>query len=80
MYVLSLSGHKDSVVCTEFSSDGKYLATGDLSGGIRVWEVDERRLVCSFEASDLEVRGRERERRKKKRNGRERGGIGVVGG
>ena len=48
-------GHKDSVTCTGFSHDGKYVATGDMGGGVRVWSVEERQPVCVFESSDIEV-------------------------
>lgn len=48
-------GHSDSVTCTGFSHDGKYLATGDMAGGVRVWSVEDRQPVCAFESSDLEV-------------------------
>lgn len=50
-----LTGHKDSVTCTGFSSDGKYAATADMGGGVRVWRVEGGELVCSFETSDIEV-------------------------
>ena len=49
------SDHKDSVTCTGFSHDGKYVVTGDMGGGVRVWGVEERQPVCTFEASDIEV-------------------------
>ena len=51
----TLTGHKDSVTCTGFSSDGKYVATADMGGGVRVWRVEGGDLVCSFETSDIEV-------------------------
>ena len=70
--VLCCAGHKDSVTCTGFSGDGKYLATGDMGGRVRVWGVEDRQPVCSFEASDLEVstehrRGKEGTRRRRRR-------------
>ena len=43
------------MTCTGFSYDGKYVATGDMSGGVRVWKVAERQPVCVFESSDIEV-------------------------
>ena len=49
------TGHRDSVTCTGFSHDGKYVATGDMSGGVRVWSVEERQPVCAFDTSDIEV-------------------------
>ena len=50
-----LSGHKDSVTCTGFSHDGVYVATADLSGLIKVWKVETKAEVWSFECSDIEV-------------------------
>ena len=50
-----IAGHKDSVTCTGFSHDGKYAATGDMGGGVRVWSVEERQPVCVLESSDIEV-------------------------
>lgn len=47
-------GHKDSVICTEFSHDAKFVATGDMSGIIKVWDVETCQEVWSFETSDLE--------------------------
>ena len=49
-------GHKDSVSCTGFSSDGKYVATADMGGLIQVWAVADGKRVWSFETGDLEVR------------------------
>lgn len=53
--VFVFSGHKDSVICTEFSHDAKFVATGDMSGIIKVWDVETCQEVWSFETSDLEV-------------------------
>lgn len=47
--------HQDSVTCTGFSHDGRYVATGDMGGGVKVWDVEERQHVCVFEATDIEV-------------------------
>lgn len=49
------TGHQDSVTCTGFSHDGKYVATGDMGGGVRVWSVGERQPACVFETTDIEV-------------------------
>ncbi|KAL5006127.1 hypothetical protein ScPMuIL_017285 [Solemya velum] len=48
------SGHKDSVAHVGFSHDGKYVATGDLSGVIRVWETETHAEVWTYECSDIE--------------------------
>ena len=55
--ILFSQGHKDSVTCTAFSHDGKFVATGDMSGFIIVWDVSTKKEIWSFEATDLEVRG-----------------------
>lgn len=38
-----------------FSHDGKFVATGDMSGIIKVWNVKAKKEKCAFEVSDLEV-------------------------
>ncbi|KAJ3584549.1 hypothetical protein NHX12_015044 [Muraenolepis orangiensis] len=48
------SGHKDSVTCVAFSHDSSLVASGDMSGLIKVWEVEAKKEVWSFEVSDLE--------------------------
>ena len=48
-------GHKDSVTCTAFSHDSKFVATGDMSGLILVWDVATKKQVWNFETTDLEV-------------------------
>lgn len=50
-------GHKDSVTCAGFSHDSVFVATGDMSGLIKVWRVDAKEEVWSFEVGDLEVSG-----------------------
>ena len=55
MFKFVPSGHKDSVTCTGFSHDGVYVATADLSGLIKVWKVETKAEVWSFECSDIEV-------------------------
>lgn len=50
------AGHKDSVTCAGFSHDSTLVATGDMSGLLKVWQVDTKEEVWSFEAGDLEVR------------------------
>lgn len=47
-------GHKDSVTCTAFSHDSKFVATGDMSGLILVWDVATKKQVWNFETTDLE--------------------------
>lgn len=58
--LMECDGHKDSVIFTEFSYDGAYLATGDMSGVIRVWkcnlEANQQQpwpVVFEYEVDDL---------------------------
>ncbi|KAL3855153.1 hypothetical protein ACJMK2_014377 [Sinanodonta woodiana] len=52
--IFECTGHKDSVTCVGFSHDGMYVATSDLSGLIKVWKVETKEAVWSFECSDIE--------------------------
>jgi ribosome assembly protein SQT1 len=52
--VFECSGHKDSVACTAFSSDGNLVASADMSGCIKVWGVDGGQCVWSFQSEDIE--------------------------
>ncbi|CAJ0949659.1 unnamed protein product [Ranitomeya imitator] len=48
------TGHKDSVTCATFSHDSTMVATGDMSGLIKVWKVEDAQEIWSFEVADLE--------------------------
>ncbi|KAL4660196.1 angio-associated migratory cell protein-like [Arapaima gigas] len=52
--IFECTGHKDSVTCALFSHDSKLVATGDMSGLIKVWKVETKEEVWSFEVGDLE--------------------------
>lgn len=52
--LLQCEDHKDSVTCTAFSHDSKFVATGDMSGLIIVWDVATKKQVWNFETTDLE--------------------------
>ncbi|KAG7326740.1 hypothetical protein KOW79_010141 [Hemibagrus wyckioides] len=52
--VFECTGHKDSVTCATFSHDSKLVATGDMSGLIKVWKIDTKEEIWSFEVGDLE--------------------------
>lgn len=54
-WLFFFEGHKDSVTCAGFSHDSTLVATGDMSGLLKVWQVDTKEEVWSFEAGDLEV-------------------------
>lgn len=53
---LPSTGHKDSVTCAVFSHDSSLVASGDMSGLIKVWKVETKEEIWSFEVGDLEVR------------------------
>ncbi|XP_022531067.2 angio-associated migratory cell protein [Astyanax mexicanus] len=48
------TGHKDSVTCAGFSYDSKLVSSGDMSGLIKVWKVETKEEIWSFEVGDLE--------------------------
>ncbi|XP_065884319.1 angio-associated migratory cell protein-like isoform X3 [Dysidea avara] len=52
--VFECTGHKDSVSCTGFSYDGKYVATADMAGLVQVWKVTNGQCVWTYECADLE--------------------------
>ncbi|XP_060775044.1 angio-associated migratory cell protein isoform X2 [Neoarius graeffei] len=52
--VFECTGHKDSVTCATFSHDSKLVASGDMSGLIKVWKVEAKEEIWSFEVGDLE--------------------------
>lgn len=47
------TGHKDSVTCVGFNHDSSLVATGDMSGLIKVWNVPSMSTIWEFETSDL---------------------------
>ncbi|KAG9277893.1 angio-associated migratory cell protein [Astyanax mexicanus] len=48
------TGHKDSVTSAGFSYDSKLVSSGDMSGLIKVWKVETKEEIWSFEVGDLE--------------------------
>lgn len=56
LFPLVSAGHKDSVTCAVFSHDSSMVATGDMGGLIKVWKVENKEEIWSFEVGDLEVR------------------------
>lgn len=50
--IMKLNGHTDSVTNVAFSHDGGYLATGGMDGQVRIWNVQEQKLVVALEAGD----------------------------
>jgi len=47
--LFKLSGHTDSVISTDFSADGKYVATGSMDGVVKIWTTHDGQLVQSLE-------------------------------
>ena len=56
LHLMLSTGHKDSVTCAMFSHDSSLVATADMSGLIKVWKVESKEEIWSFEVGDLEVR------------------------
>ncbi|KAF4080002.1 hypothetical protein AMELA_G00165390 [Ameiurus melas] len=52
--VFECTGHKDSVTWATFSHDSTLVASGDMSGLIKVWKVEAKEEIWSFEVGDLE--------------------------
>ncbi|XP_016329042.1 angio-associated migratory cell protein [Sinocyclocheilus anshuiensis] len=52
--LLECTGHKDSVTCAAFSCDSKLVVSADMSGLIKVWKVENKEEIWSFEVGDLE--------------------------
>lgn len=52
--VYAVTGHKDSIIASEFSADGAYLATGDMAGYIQVFKVQQDyKKVWEYEMGDM---------------------------
>ncbi|XP_076243626.1 angio-associated migratory cell protein [Calliopsis andreniformis] len=50
--VLDCTGHKDSIIFSEFNFDESYLATGDMSGVIQMWKVADRVKIWDYNMGD----------------------------
>ena len=48
-HLKTLNGHKDYVVCVEFSNDGKLLFTGSKDETIKVWAFDSGKELATLE-------------------------------
>lgn len=52
--LFAVTGHKDSIVATEFSADGNFLAVGDMAGFIQVFRLSQDYAkVWEFEMGDM---------------------------
>lgn len=61
---LPSAGHKDSVTCATFSHNSSLVATGDMGGLIKVWKVESKEEIWSFEVGDLEVKPQKKKKKK----------------
>jgi WD40 repeat protein/predicted Ser/Thr protein kinase len=50
-----LGEHADTVTCAAFSPDGKLLATGSRDSFVKIWNVDQHKLLTTLNASTGEV-------------------------
>lgn len=52
--IFEVTDHKDSVIAAEFSTDGNFLATGDMAGEIKAFRVDkDYKNVWEFSMGDM---------------------------
>lgn len=51
---LQCTDHTESVIGVGFSYDGKYVATGDVNGLIRVWDLSEKKVIYENSIDGLE--------------------------
>uniref|UniRef100_H2YSN0 Angio-associated migratory cell protein n=1 Tax=Ciona savignyi TaxID=51511 RepID=H2YSN0_CIOSA len=52
--VFECTGYKDSVTCACFNADSTLVAVGDMAGNVKVWKLETKQVIWSFETSDLE--------------------------
>ncbi|KAM0729222.1 Angio-associated migratory cell protein [Formica fusca] len=51
--ILECTGHKDSVIFTGFNYNDMYLATGDMSGIIKLWQISDKACVWETALDDI---------------------------
>src|SRR5687768_17805125 len=47
--IATLEPHKNAVSAMAFSPDGKYLASGDRSANVRIWDAATGKLISAYE-------------------------------
>lgn len=52
------------MTCATFSHDSSLVATGDMGGLIKVWKVESKEEIWSFEVADLEVKPQKKRKKK----------------
>lgn len=50
--ILNCTGHKDSIIFAEFNFDETYLATGDMSGLIQLWNLNDKSSIWDYNMGD----------------------------
>ncbi|KAK2584265.1 hypothetical protein KPH14_006672 [Odynerus spinipes] len=50
--ILNCTGHKDSIIFAEFNCDEIYLATGDMSGVIQLWNLKDKSSIWEYNMGD----------------------------
>jgi len=51
---MALFGHKDSVVSVDWNKDGTLLASADMAGLIKIWNIKEKKAIMDLEEDELE--------------------------
>ncbi|CAL1679026.1 unnamed protein product [Lasius platythorax] len=51
--ILECTGHKDSVIFSGFNYNDTYLATGDMSGTIKLWQISDKTCVWETALDDI---------------------------
>ncbi|KAF7284192.1 hypothetical protein GWI33_022443 [Rhynchophorus ferrugineus] len=51
--IFECTGHKDSVTEVSFNHNDQYIVTGDMSGLIQVWSIQEKKLIWCYEGDDM---------------------------
>jgi len=53
--ILECTGHKDSVIFSGFNYNDMYLATGDMGGIIKLWQISNKACVWETALDDITV-------------------------
>lgn len=47
-FARKLAGHAEELECLAFSADGRYLASGDWQGVVKIWDVERWQEVATL--------------------------------
>lgn len=53
LLMLCYAGHSDSVICVGFNHDSTLLATCDMAGKIKIWNLETKSMELKLETSDI---------------------------